>query len=90
MTRTRYSHQITTLVPTKFQQEAWECAKATNEDVQLDEWRETMMKVTYFSVWDLILQYEMLVMTFVRAHHENNFKLYVESLEALVPWFFFP
>ena len=43
-----------------------------------------------FQYWDLVLEYEILVMTCVRALRVNNFKLYVKSLEALVPWFFLP
>ncbi len=31
---------------------------------------------------------EILGLIFVRAHREQDFALYVESLKALVPWFF--
>ena len=48
------------------------------------------MKSKYpsFQFWDLVLEYEILVMIFVRAHHVKDFQLYIESLEALTPWFF--
>ena len=45
-------------------------------------------KSPVFKFLDLILQIEILVLIFVRSHRENIFNLYVEALEALVPWFF--
>ena len=41
-----------------------------------------------FQYWDTILNIEVLVLTIVRAHHEKNFPLYVEALEAIVGYFF--
>ena len=41
-----------------------------------------------FQYWDTILNMEILGLIFVRAHREQHFPLYVESLKALVPWFF--
>ena len=45
-------------------------------------------KYPTFQYWDIILEFEILVMIFVRSHHVNNFELYIESLEALTTWFF--
>ena len=41
-----------------------------------------------FQYWDTVLRYEIIVLMFVRAHRTKNFNLFVETLEALVPWFF--
>lgn len=41
-----------------------------------------------FQFWDTILHFELLGLLFIRAHREANFHLYVDSLKALVPWFF--
>eukprot|EP00745_Piridium_sociabile_P012394 TRINITY_DN190_c0_g1_i6.p1 TRINITY_DN190_c0_g1~~TRINITY_DN190_c0_g1_i6.p1 ORF type:complete len:743 (+),score=169.21 TRINITY_DN190_c0_g1_i6:247-2475(+) len=41
-----------------------------------------------FQYWDTILRIELLGLTFVRAHRERDFPLYVESMKALAPWFF--
>ena len=41
-----------------------------------------------FQYWNLVLEFEILVMIFIHAHRINDFKLYIESLEALAPWFF--
>lgn len=32
---------------------------------------------------------ENIILIFVKAHHERQFQLFVETLEALAPWFFF-
>lgn len=45
-------------------------------------------KSPMFNFWDLILQLETLVLTFVRAHREQNLNLYVTVLEKLAPYFF--
>ena len=48
-----------------------------------------MMKCSpTFKFWYMIMQIELKIFTFVRAHRENNFTLYVEALRALAPWFF--
>ncbi len=41
-----------------------------------------------FQFWDTVLRLEKLILIFVRSHHENNFDLYIEVLEALVGFFF--
>ena len=90
LTRTRRSHQITALVLSMLQQDAWKGAmRATDQEVSFEEWRQLMItKCPTFQYWDLILEFEILVMIFVRAHRIKDFKLYIESLEALTPWFF--
>jgi hypothetical protein len=41
-----------------------------------------------FQYWNTILNMDILGLIFVRAHRERDFALYVESLKALVPWYF--
>ena len=41
-----------------------------------------------FQYCDTVLQYEIIVLLFVHAHRTKNFNLFVETLEALVPWVF--
>ncbi len=50
--------------------------------------RAMITKSPTFQYWDTILKIEILGLMFVRAHREQDFPLYVESLKALVPWFF--
>ena len=47
-----------------------------------------ILKSPTFLFWDIILEFEMLVLTFIRAHRTKNFNLYVELLQSLVLWFF--
>ena len=89
LTRTRRSHQITALVLSKLQQEAWESVRAENEEVLFEEWKQTMIKnCPTFQYWDLVLEFDILALIFIHAHRINDFNLYLESLEALTPWFF--
>ncbi len=44
-------------------------------------------KVQFF-YWDLVLEYEILALLFIRAYRSNDFNLFIQSLEALVPWCF--
>ena len=41
-----------------------------------------------FQYWETILQMELSGFIFIRSHREKNFALFIESLKALVPWFF--
>ena len=80
LTRTRRSHQITALVLSKLQQDAWKTAmrsKATNKQILFEEWHQSMIKkYPTFQYRDIILEFEILVMIFVRSHRVNNFELY--------------
>jgi len=41
-----------------------------------------------FAFWNTTLQFELTILAFVRSLRDRNFQLYVNSLRALVPWFF--
>ena len=77
LTRTRYAHQVTDLALAKLQKDAYQYTKEAYSTKDENEWRLEMVekspKFQYF---------------FIRSHCEGNFPLYVESLKALVPWFF--
>ncbi|XP_065885996.1 uncharacterized protein [Dysidea avara] len=63
--------------------------RAENEEVSFEEWKQTMIKnCPTFQYWDLVLEFEILALIFIRAHRINDFNLYLESLKALTPWFF--
>ena len=44
-------------------------------------------KIHTFQSWDTSLRIEKLVLTFIRAHRERNFDLYVQSLELIVGYY---
>jgi len=62
---------------------------AKNEEMSLETLREDMAKKNpTLQYWDLALEFEMLALILIRAQRSNNFNLFAESLEALMPWFF--
>ena len=74
------------LVLTKLQQDTW---KHMNNTLIFEEWKHQMLlSCPTFQFWDLVLEFEILTMIFISAHRINDFKLYLESLEGLVAWFF--
>lgn len=89
LTRTRQAHQVSLSALAKLQRDAWK--KFVSSSSELNEasfeiWRRDMSKKSFLG--DLIMEFEMSVLIFFRAHRTNNFDLYVESLQNLVPWFF--
>ena len=89
LTRTRRSHQVTALTLTKLREHAWEMVAPEEESMNFETWREKMIeKSPTFQHWELILEFEIAALIFVRAHRTKNFDLYIESLELLAPWFF--
>lgn len=70
------------------QREAWE-SMASQEGLSFESWKKVMIsRCPTFRYWNIILQFEILVFIFIRAHRQKIFDLFIESLEALVPWFF--
>ena len=85
ITRTRHAHQVTAVALTKLQRQAYIHAE-TYESFQ--EWRSSMMHHPTFLFWDIILETELNILIFIRAHREKRFNLYVEALSNLM-WLFF-
>ena len=86
LTKTRYAHQVTAVALAKLQEDAY---MSTGESLTKEEWLKNMNEQSpTFQYWDTILRLELLVFVFVRAHREQNFALYLESLKEITPWFF--
>ena len=89
LTRTRHARQLSVLALSKLQHKAFLQSEGPHDDDTEEAWRQAaIIKSPTFQFWDMILRMEILGLIFVRAHRETNFSLYVESLKALVPWFF--
>lgn len=88
LTRTRHAHQVSALALTKLQSDAF--LRTEGEDEKSKEvWRQEMIsKNPNFQYWDTVRRMKILGLIFVRAHREKDLPLYIESLKALVPWFF--
>ena len=89
ITRTRHAHQLSVLALSKLQHEAFLRSEGPHDDDTEEAWRQAaIIKSPTFQFWDMILRMEILGLIFVRAHRGTNFTLYMESLKAIVPWFF--
>ena len=92
LTRTRRVHQVTLLALSKLQREAWTMYKSStseSSEASFEVWRQAMIsKSPTFQFWDLIMEFEIMVLIFVHAHRTKNFCVYVESLEKLMQWVF--
>lgn len=89
VTRTRHAHQVTALALAQLQHDAFVNTEGSHDGDAREVWREDMIKKSpTFQYWDTILNMEITGLLFIRSHREANFTLYVESLKALVPWFF--
>ena len=89
LTKTCHCHQVTALASMKLQKDAWERMKSMEPTTNFQSWKEDMIKKSpTFQFWNIILEFEKLVLVFVRAHRTRNFSLFVKTLETLVLWFF--
>ena len=87
LTRTRHAHQITIAALYKLQKEAYSLSDVQN--ISYEQWRLDMIKKSpTFQFWDTVMSIEKIILTFIRAHREKNFDLYVKSLELIVGFFF--
>ncbi|KAK3926446.1 BRISC and BRCA1-A complex member 2, partial [Frankliniella fusca] len=60
-----------------------------NRDLTFDEWVErSRTKSPTFYFWLLVLNLEILLLTFVKSQRQGNYGLYTESLTEMLPWMF--
>ena len=84
LTKTRHAHQLTIAALYQLQREAYALSDESLIST-FEEWRQNEIeKIRTFQSWDTTLRIEKLVLTFIRAHGERNFDLYVQSLEFIV------
>ncbi len=93
VTRTRWAHQVTAASLSVLQRDAYNQYTGMHpiDDIPLTfgEWCKAQSDAhPQFRYWNMTISLELLVMQFVRSLREANFKLYVESLGQLAPWFF--
>ena len=88
LTRTRHGHQVTALALSQLQYEAW---KSMTSEEGFHDWKKRMVSSSpSFQYWNIVLDFEILAFTFIRAHRQKSFDFFVKSLESLAPWFFCP
>ena len=83
---------MTLLALAKLQHEAWATFLASSpesNEASFNTWRQHMIsKSPTFQFWDIVMDFEIMVLIFVHAHRTKIFDVYVESLDNLVQWFF--
>ena len=65
-----------------------EAHQELSPELTLDEWLEIGCKCPTFAYWIHVMKLEATLLTFVRAHREGNYDLYVVSLHKLAEDFF--
>ena len=86
ITRTRYLLEVCLCAEFKALKDVYLRSQATN-DIQL--WmEETSSKNDMFHYWKLIFDFQILVLTVIRAQREKNFLLYVHVLKVSMKYIF--
>ena len=85
VTKARYAHQVTFVT---LQMLLHEAHQQSATELSLDEWIKRNCEFPTFAYWIIVMKFEAVLLTFVRAHREGNFDLYVESLRCLGELFF--
>ena len=88
LTRTRHAHQVMMLALAKLQREAWQAfASSNSEDISFEIWRQNMRaRSPTFLYWDLIFEFEMMTLIFIRAHRINDFNHWRTSCHGFLYW----
>ena len=89
ITRTRHSHQVTTVMLSILQREVSKVANEHASQNSFEDWRQPMIKCSAtFWFLNFILKLEVLVWEFVISHWKNNIDLYNEAVHELIFLFF--
>ena len=90
--RTRYAHSVSAAALFVCLKRAYNhfCEHSgTQEQKSFDEWRTGCENESVqFKYWSMVLDLELLVLSFVRSIRTGDFELYTDTLQTLAPWFF--
>ena len=93
VSRTRHVHHVTASALHTLMYDAYKkyCEDMNAEEVPLefDKWGLQQEEARpQFLYWSTTLHFELIILIFVRSFRERNFKLYIDVLVSLMPWFF--
>lgn len=93
VTRTRHAHEVTAAALHILMSKAYTAYRAdlaeAGVQLSLEDWcAEKASECPQFKFWHITLEFELIILSFVRSLREGNFPLYIESLSLLIPWFF--
>ena len=84
VTRTRYAHQVTAAALYFLQKQAHEWS---DDSETFENWcTRKSEQHPQFLYWAIVLELELLLMTYVRSLRTGDFLLYIQVLRKLVPW----
>ena len=64
-------------------------AESHEENQSFEHWcSERSVSCPQFKYWSLTMELELTILVFLRSLRQSDFELYVDSLQALIPWFF--
>ena len=90
--RSQWAHEVTAAVLYALQQQAYRAYRETcgsDNFLSFDIWKQNMAsEFPQFFYWNMVLDLECLLFAFIRSQREGNYKLYVESLQAIIPYMF--
>ena len=90
VTRARHAHQVTAAALYILQRQAFD-KYAENPEHRLSfvQWKsERANRHPQFAYWALVLEFELSILQLVRSLRTGDFKLYMQCLSQLLPWFF--
>ena len=91
VTKTRQIHQVTASCLYTLQKEAFskQCSEQSDPEIDFQRWCEKRKEESpQFQFWDLVLNMQLVIFSFVRSLREANFNLYCEVLANMIPFFF--
>lgn len=94
VTRTRHAHQLTVCALSKLMKMAFEqyqmsCEIVGETPMSLDEWKTTTAASSpTFHFWCLIMDLQVLLLVFLSALRNGDFRLYLQSMKKMAPVFF--
>ena len=93
VSRTRHAHQITAcslhILMHKAYDEYTMSLTVDEAPEAFENWcTRRMTESPQFNYWYTTLEFELTILSFVRSLREDNFQLYIEVLDRLIPWFF--
>lgn len=89
VTRTRRVHQITVIALYILLQRAYSKYKdQAQRAISFADWCEQQKTVPQFYYWYTAMQLQLLLLMFLKSIRVGNFKLYIDALAKMIPWFF--
>ena len=83
--RTRYAHQVTLKVLLELGRDAFKRSDMNS----YEEWKANRINESSTALyWFTVIDLQAILFMFVRSVRESNFKLYFETLNHMLPWFF--